>query len=141
MGADRCDVTIAFRYYDEALYESFRQRCEECCQQIGTKYGGTVQLRWHTSAPPVWNDPELVSRFRATTEAVLPGKTVTLAPSRLSEDFSWFLREKPGFLFRFGTGNKETGCTAPLHCDTFQIDEKGMESAAEAIVSYILDMN
>ena len=141
MIADRCELTIAFRYYDAALYESFRQRCEECCRQIGAKHGGTAQLRWHTSAPPVWNDPELVSRFTVTTEAVLPGKTVTLMPSRLSEDFSWFLREKPGFLFRFGTGNEATGCADPLHCDTFQIDEKGMESATEAIVSYILNMD
>ena len=140
MVADRCEMTVAFRYYDMDLYTRFRKRCEAYCQQIAAGYGGTAELSWHTSAPPVWNDPALVSRFRESAETVLPGKTVTLAPSRLSEDFSWFLQEKPGFLFRFGTGNAETGCTGPLHCDTFQIDERGMESAAEAIVSYILNM-
>ena len=141
MVADRCEMTIAFRYYDTGLYYRFRKGCEELCPQIAAKYGGSVEQRWHTSAPPVQNDPELVADFLASTEAVLPGKTVTLPPSRLSEDFSWFLREKPGFLFRFGTGNETAGCRDALHSDTFNLDEGGMESAAEAIVSYILNMD
>ena len=137
MVADRCEMTIAFRYYDTDLYTRFRNRCDAFCQQIAAKYGGKAEQSWHTSAPPVRNDPALVADFVNAAENI---HYTILQPSRLSEDFSWFLQEKPGFLFRFGTGNAAMGCTGPLHCNTFNIDEAGMESAAEAILAYILNM-
>ena len=138
MVADQCEMTIAFRYYDNALYESFRKRCGETCEQIAVKYGGSVEQSWHTSAPPVYNTPDMVTKFFASTEAALPGVAKVLPPSRLSEDFSWFLNEKPGFMFRFGTRNEETGCTAALHSPDFKMDEQGMEAAVEAFVAFVM---
>ena len=139
MVADRCEMTIAFRYYDNALYESFRKRCGKICEEIAAKYGGSVEQSWHTSAPPVYNDPDMVAKFLESTEKALPGMAKVLLPSRLSEDFSWFLNEKPGLMFRFGTRNEGLGCTAALHSPDFNIDEQGMVSAAEAFVSFVLN--
>ena len=138
MVADRCEMTIAFRYYDKALYESFRKRCDEICAQIAVKYGGSVEQSWHTSAPPVYNDPVLTAQFAACVEKVLPQSLQWIDPARVSEDFSWYLEKKPGFLFRFGTRNEETGCTSALHTPDFNIDERGMASAVEAFVGFVL---
>ena len=140
MIADRCGMTAAFRWYDADFCERFRARCEAECREIAARYGGSSEQVWRTSAPPVINDPALTARFIDSTERALGHKPVILSPSRLSEDFSWFLREKPGFLFRFGTRNEALGCTAPLHSDTFRLDERGMESAAAAFVSFVTEL-
>jgi len=136
--ADRCEMTIAFRYYDTELYECVRRLCTSKCEEIAARFGGTAELHWHTSAPPVYNAPKLVARFLASTEAALPGRAAAIPPVKLSEDFSWFLEKKPGFLFRFGTGNEALGCLAPLHSPDFNIDEQGMEAAVEAFAAFIM---
>ena len=55
-----------------------------------------------------------------------------------SEDFGWFLQEVPGFIFRFGTRNEETGCTDTSHKNTFKIDENGMRGAIGAWIAYLM---
>lgn len=137
MVAEQCEMTIAFRYYEQALYDSFRKRCEAICRQIAARYGGSVEQHWHTSAPPVYNDPHLAEAFAAGLRDS-ECRVVQIPPARVSEDFSWYLQEKPGMLFRFGTGNKDLGCTQALHCGDFRIDERGMAYAAEAFVAYLL---
>ncbi len=136
--ADRCEMDAAFRWYDDSLYENVREKCEAICRKAAHDRGGRAELDWRTSAPPVRNDPALTKIFISCMEKTFQRKPVILPPSLLSEDFSWFLREKPGFLFRFGVRNEEAGCTAPLHSEDFRLDEQGMAFAAEAFVSFIL---
>ena len=56
-----------------------------------------------------------------------------------SEDFSWYLRRKPGAIFRFGTRNEALGCTVLAHHADFRLDEDGMRLAIEAFVAFALD--
>lgn len=136
--ADQCQLKISFRYYDPDFAARVERRCLEKCRQIAASYGGSVEAKWYCSAPAVYNDPALTAQFVQAVEAVLPGQVVELALRKSTEDFSWFLQKKPGLLFRFGTGNPQTGCTTLAHCSDFRIDEHGMEAAAEAFVSFVL---
>lgn len=136
--ADECQLKISFRYYDREFADRVEQHCLEQCRQIAASYGGTVEANWYCSAPPVYNAPALVARFAQTVETAMPGRLIELAMRKSTEDFSWFLQEKPGFIFRFGTGNPELGCTTLAHCSDFRIDERGMEAAAEAFAAFVL---
>ena len=48
------------------------------------------------------------------------------------------MEKAPGFIFRFGTRNEETGCTAVAHTSEFCMDELGIRSAIRAFISYIM---
>ena len=55
-----------------------------------------------------------------------------------SEDFSWYLSQGSGAIFRFGTRNEALGCTALAHHADFRIDEAGMRAAIEALMAFVL---
>jgi amidohydrolase len=54
-----------------------------------------------------------------------------------SEDFSYYLRERPGMFFFTGSRNEELGATAPHHHPKFDIDEKAMVYAGKAFLSLV----
>lgn len=137
--SDRCELKISFRYYDQNFAARVEKRCLAKCQEIADRFGGSVEPQWYCSAPPVYNDPELTARFTQAVENVLPGQVTQLALRKSTEDFSWFLQKRPGLLFRFGTRNEETGCTTLAHCSDFCMDERGMQYAAEAFLSFVLN--
>ena len=68
-------------------------------------------------------------------------ENVVQVPQKLSsEDFSHFLRKKPGMLFRLGVGNPDLGCTEPPHTAKFKLDEDALILGAQTFVQYALDM-
>lgn len=136
--SDRCEIKISFRYYDQDFADRVEQQCRGKCLDIAARYGGSVEINWYCSAPPVYNDPQLTDSFAQVVENSLPGQVVQLAMRKSTEDFSWFLQKKPGLLFRFGTRNEQTGCTTLAHCSDFRIDELGMKFAAEAFAAFVL---
>ena len=136
--AGRCDMKISFRYYDQAFADRVLARIEAVCREIAEDAGGRADVEWLLSAPPVINDAAVVERFRRTVRGLdLP---LTDMPARMSsEDFSWFLAQKPGAIFRFGTRNEALGCTALAHRADFRIDEEGMRAALEALAAFVLE--
>jgi metal-dependent amidase/aminoacylase/carboxypeptidase family protein len=44
-------------------------------------------------------------------------------PSMGVEDFSYFIKDRPGAFYNLGCGNAAEGITAPLHSAGFRIDE------------------
>ena len=136
--ADRCKLEISFRYYDEAFAARVRRRVETICGQVASEAGGRFEMNWILSAHAVINDSRTVQRFRDA--AARRGLPVVELPSRMSsEDFSWYLRRKPGAIFRFGTRNEALGCTVLAHHADFRLDEDGMRLAIEAFVAFALD--
>ena len=138
--SDRCELKISFRYYDMEFARRVEEKCLAKCREIAARFGGSVEADWFMSAPPVYNDPGLTAQFSALMEQVLPGYTTTLPLRKSTEDFAWFLLKKPGFIFRFGTGNAAVGSVSVAHCNDFKIDERGMEHAIEAFVQIALHM-
>ena len=113
-------------------------RVKKVCEAIAAEAGGSAEVDWHVSAPPVINDAAVAERFRhAARGAGLP--FVDLPARMSSEDFSWYLSRVPGAIFRFGTRNEALGYTALAHRANFRIDEEGMRAAIEAIVAFVLD--
>ncbi|MBK8921392.1 MAG: amidohydrolase, partial [Saprospirales bacterium] len=50
-------------------------------------------------------------------------------PVRMTaEDFAFYSQEIPACFYRLGTGNPARGLTAPVHTDTFDIDETALET-------------
>jgi amidohydrolase len=137
--ADQCRMIISFRYYDKDFARRVREKSMALCGHLADRYGGNVEFNWSISTPPVYNDPALAAQFAQSAERVLPGQVVDMPFLKSSEDFSWFLTQKPGLLFRFGTRNEALGCATLIHCNDFRIDETGMRSAIDVFVQFVLD--
>ena len=136
--AGECHLKISFRYYDQAFADRAMARVEAICREIAEKIGGSTEVNWFLSAPPVINDDKVVEAFRRTIRGLeLP---LTELPARMSsEDFSWFMLKAPGAIFRFGTRNEALGCTALAHRADFCIDEEGMRNAIEAMAAFVIE--
>lgn len=137
--ADQCVLKISHRYYDAGMRERIRTRCMACCEEVAKQYGGSVEINWQMSAPALHNDEALMQKFVESMEKIMPDQLLHLEPRRSTEDFAWFLQKKPGFLFRFGTGNAALGCTTLAHCNDFRMDENGILCAMQAFTQFVLD--
>lgn len=135
---DLCTQKISFRFYDLDFAEGVHRKAESIVREIADRFGGRAELQWHMSCGPVHNDEAMADRFQAMAEA-MGTPIVSTAAKKSSEDFAWFLKEKPGFLFRFGTYNEALGCTATAHRPDFRIDEAAMKPAILAFVNYVLE--
>ena len=138
--SDRCELKITFRYFDMDFAARVKERCIAKCHEIARKIGGSAEIDWYTSAPPVINDSKVMERLLPALTAAGGKASVELPTYRGSEDFSWFLQKKPGASFQFGTGNAAIGCDTAGHANDFRIDERGMENAIEAFVQFVMNM-
>ena len=137
--SDKCVLKISFRYYDLAMAHQIREKCLECCRTISSQAGGYFDAEWNMSAPAVHNNEGLVKVFVKSIEKIMPDKLEEIPMRKSTEDFAWFLTKKPGFLFRFGTGNVEKGCCGSAHSNDFVLDKDGMMSAILAFTQFIMD--
>lgn len=134
--ASKCIVKITFRWYDFDFASNVRKDCVEILNKVAKEFGGSVDIDWEMSAPPVKNDIYFSKVFQETvSDSGIKFKTLV---SRMdSEDFSWFLRERRGIYYRFGTGNEKKNCTAVAHTNTFNIDEDGMKDSIATLLSIV----
>ena len=136
--ADRCEMDISFRFYDEGFARRVMKQAEQICAEIAEKFGGKSELLWHISTGAVYNDPSMVESFE---QVIRDTKAVELTPIPAlmsSEDFGWYLTKAPGMIFRFGTRNEEMGCTTAAHRNDFCIDEAGMKAPIRAFTAYAM---
>lgn len=136
--ADRCEQKISFRFYDDAFAERVRQRTEQIIHDIAARYGGTAELHWQMSCPPLNNAKHMTDQMMAVANRLaIPMKVIPA--KRSSEDFSWFTRRVPGMIFRYGIRNEQNGCIYTAHRPDFKIDEPAMCSAVLAFVNFALN--
>ena len=137
--SDKCVLKISFRYFDYEMAQQIRTECLDCCRRIAAQAGGSYHAKWVMNAPAVHNDAALVSAFVKSVGKIMPDKLVEIPMRKSTEDFAWFLTQKPGFLFRFGTGNAKKGCCGSQHGNDFVLDEDGMRSAILAFTQFVMD--
>ena len=135
--ADRCEMEISFRFYDSEFADRVKGRIFCIANAVAKRYGGRVEIDWKVSTGAVINDSSITNNFR--TAAMEAGLNLTEMPQKMSsEDFAHYLTKAPGMIFRFGTRNKASGCTATAHRSDFKIDEEGMKTAIKAFCAYAL---
>jgi amidohydrolase len=137
--ADFCELGITFRYFDEAVALSFREKALALLHEIAGRFDGRVEAEADISSRAVINDPELVRTFVDVISQDPRVKLHEMPPRMSSEDFAWYLTKVPGFLFRYGIRNEELGCTSPAHSNTFKVDERGFRSALIAFTDFIMN--
>ncbi len=114
------------RSLDRDTWESMPKLIERLVQDIVAPLGATATVLYEVGIPPVVNDQFVVAEVEYAVSSVLGTHAVALTHASLgAEDFSYFLQEIPGALFRLGTQLPDR--KTDLHSAWFDIDEAAIE--------------
>ena len=102
--------------------------------EAAAENGAHAEVLLHESYPGVTNAEESVNlAMNAARELELPVQVLPEA-MMMTEDFGYFLNERPGCFYHIGAGTD-----VPLHSPEFLPGEKALENAALLHVRTVLD--
>jgi amidohydrolase len=114
------------RSLDQATWERMPKLIERLVHEIVAPLGATAMVDYEVGIPPVINDQFVVAEVEYAVSSILGTQAVALTQASLgAEDFSYFLQEIPGALFRLGTQLPDR--KTDLHSAWFDIDEAAIE--------------
>lgn len=139
--ADRVRMVGTVRSLHPTTHAELPQWIESMVAGVCQTYGATYEVNYRRGVPSVQNDPYLTKLLEeASREAWGDDKVeIITEPSLGAEDFSIYLQEAPGSMFRLGVGRTDKP-NYPLHHPKFEVDESaiitGVVTLAYAIYKY-----
>ncbi|MGM0420834.1 MAG: M20 metallopeptidase family protein [Bacillota bacterium] len=126
--ADKVRLEATIRALQPEVRKLLEERIKEIIAGVCKAYGADYQLDYRDLYPPLINDAEIVEVLEKTIkeEAGLDTLVRVDKPTLGSEDFAFFLQNKPGAMFLLGGRNEEKGITAPHHHPAYDFDEDAM---------------
>ena len=113
-----------FRTMDEKWRKEAHIKMKKMAEGIAESMGGSCEFFIKIGYPFLKNDPDLTQRTKEWAQEFLGEENVIDLPIRMTaEDFSFYSQQIPACFYRLGTGNPAKGITAPVHTDTFNVDE------------------
>ena len=133
----RMEGTI--RTYDRAVEDTVKRRMREIFEGVTRAAGATFTLDIGASLPVVVNDRPLTVRMVPSLARTLgEAKVRELPPASVSEDFSYFSNEVPGFYFWLGVLRPGT-TSGPLHSPTYLADDGAVPVGIRAMATLVLE--
>jgi amidohydrolase len=136
---ERVRLMGTLRSYSEDVRRLLRRRVDEVLRGTAGAAGCEAEVDIREGFPVLVNDPGAVEAVRREAGRLL-GKDKVRDPGLLpaSEDFAFFLRERPGALVFLGAGSAEKGITAPHHSPDFDVDEAALPLGAALLARIAL---
>jgi hippurate hydrolase len=103
---DTARLELSVRSFSPQVRKLLRARIENLAHQQCGSYGGTAELEYKVGYPVLVNSSQETT-FAADVARELFGAEQVIEPYELiagSEDFAYFLEQKPGCFFRLGNG-------------------------------------
>lgn len=117
-----------------AMNEEWRFKAHDLMRKIAESIaegmGGRCDFNVVKGYPFLMNDEALAAKTKARAIDYLGAENVIDLPIRMTaEDFSYYSQVMPAVFYRLGTGNVARGITSSVHTNTFDIDEKALETS------------
>jgi amidohydrolase len=137
---DTATADGSLRSLDQESRRVALETLEDVCESIRRETGCKVEMKLGYSAPGVVNDKATVKLLADTiTQTMTAGAIEWIDdPSMGSEDFSYYLEQVPGAMFRLGIAGDQVG-HAPLHTSTFDIDERALAVGAKLFAATVIN--
>lgn len=124
-------------FNDDIRYE-VKAAIERISKGIGAAHDVQIQIDYLLGYPALYNDVVETERVKAAFCEQFGEELVKeMEPSMGAEDFSYFLKEKPGTYFRVGSHNEHPETQFAHHHGNFDIDERALENIQKAFISII----
>jgi amidohydrolase len=137
---DEVRLEGTLRTLNEDLRQRVRKWMNDILEGVTRAHGATFEIKMREGAAVTYNDPKLVEEtLPAMRRAIGDENVVPYPPKMGAEDFSYFLREIPGFYYMLGVGNKAKGITAWIHTPEFDADEESLVVGARVMTGVLVD--
>ncbi|QCS48228.1 amidohydrolase [Picosynechococcus sp. PCC 11901] len=125
--ADEVHMTGTVRSLHPETHADLPQWIENIVANICNTYGAKYKVNYQRGVPSVQNDPGLTKILEQASREALGDRHVEILPepSLGAEDFSMYLENLPGTMFRLGVGHQNR-LNYPLHHPLFDIDESAI---------------
>jgi amidohydrolase len=125
--ADRVQMLGTVRSLHPDTHANLPNWIENIVASVCKTYGANYEVNYRRGVPSVQNDPTLTKIMEeASREAWGSDRVLIISePSLGAEDFSVYLKEAPGCMFRLGVGSSER-LNHPLHHPQFEADESAI---------------
>lgn len=89
--------------------------------------------------PVTFNEPALATASISALKTVFGDKIISPQLQMVSEDFSYFQQQMPGFYFFVGIKNEAKGITAMWHTEFYDMDEAALAIGVRALSNVALE--
>jgi amidohydrolase len=135
---DRIKMEGTLRSLEETARNIAKRSLEKICKETVEAFGGKAEIQFLPSYPPVFNNQNIARKLSEICEKTLGKDYLLEQKARMgAEDFSFYLKEKPGVIFDLGTAKAEKD-SFPLHSEKFNPDENALQNAPKIFLEYIL---
>ncbi|MFK9094307.1 M20 family metallopeptidase [Bacillus salipaludis] len=136
--ADSAEISGTVRTFDEDVRELIKRELHVIVNSICAAFHATCTINYESGYPAVYNHEEETEIFVQTMKNNF-GEDLLIEtdPSMGGEDFSYYLKEKPGMFFYTGARNEKIGAGYPHHHPKFDIDEQAMILAGKGFISIV----
>jgi hippurate hydrolase len=112
------------RSLEPVIQDRIEDAIRAIATQVASAYGATADVRYERGHPAVNNDPELYAKVRAIgRDLVGPDRFVDMdEPTMGGEDFSNYLKHKPGCFILIGNGDVDRG-SVMLHNPRYDFND------------------
>jgi len=133
---DTVSVEGTIRYLKPSLKEKIHTYMEQVISGVCNAMGASYEYIYSSPYLATINNPAIVNLGKQITEEVLgTSKWIDLEhPAMGAEDFSYYIKQHPGAMFRIGMGEK----CSPLHNDNFDFNDKALKNGILFLVSSAL---
>ncbi|MEK7407948.1 MAG: amidohydrolase [Acidobacteriota bacterium] len=139
--ADEVVMEGTLRTHNEQVRERAISLVREILGGVAASHGASAEVAWSPrSNPPTVNDTALVEATLPVMRRTLgPGNVIQVPPVMGAEDFTYFQKVIPGFMWWLGVGNPSRGITAMLHTPDYDADESSLVTGVKAMANIVLD--
>jgi len=123
--ANEVTMEATLRTTDDGVRDTIVEKVKAVVGNVAASFGGAGATDVSYGYGSLVNDATVVDLVAATALDVLGPDSVVWKekPSMGVEDFSYFLKERPGAFYHLGCGNAAKGISAAIHASNFDIDE------------------
>ena len=103
---DSCEIRGTVRTFTLEVLDMIEQRMKEMAEHTCAAFGATCEFEFTRNYPPTINHAaETEFARQVMTDMVGAANVIEFEPTMGSEDFSYYLQEKPGCYFLIGNGD------------------------------------
>jgi len=136
--ADSAELIGTIRTFKEEVLDQIEKEIKVIVNGICTAFHATCEVNYVRGYPAVYNHAEETKQFVQTIKQHIGEETlVEIDPKMGGEDFSYYVKEKPGMFFMTGARNEEIGADFPHHHPKFDFDERAMVMAGKGLISLV----
>ncbi|OKH19940.1 M20 family metallopeptidase [[Limnothrix rosea] IAM M-220] len=127
--ADQVQMTGTVRSLHPETHANLPEWIENIVASICNTYGAKYKVNYRRGVPSVQNDFHLTQILERASREALGNEHVQILPepSLGAEDFSVYLENIPGTMFRLGVGHQNR-LNYPLHHPLFDVDESAIRT-------------